>query len=90
MGLAFMFNYRCRFFCLFSTFFIVTFPIFSAFFTYAYMDPAYFVKSSSLLDPDKPHQLAFIVHAFWGISKKKLREVMAAYVLYSYVNIYLC
>jgi len=41
--------------------------IFSAFFTYvhSYMDPAYFVKFSSLLacSLGKPHNLAFIVYS---------------------------
>ena len=43
------FDFDCRLCVLLSTILIITLPIFTAFFAYAHMDLAYFVKISSVL-----------------------------------------
>jgi len=68
MGLVFLVDYESCFFLLVATFLIITFPIFFAFFSYAYMD-----STSSML--------VFNGLLFQGIKRKKLRDVMVAYLI---------
>jgi len=65
-----------------TNFLILTLPIFSAFFTHAYMDPAYFVKFSSLLTVSAPPGFNCLLQVFsicgpWN----NFLQVTARYIL---------
>jgi len=71
MGLVFHRRLRVLLFLLVAIVLIVTFPIFSAFLTYAYIDLACVVKFSYLLvfSFREAHHLTLIVCSFQGIKQ---------------------
>jgi len=60
-----------------ATFLIITLSIFSAFFTYAFMNPASYFFPCWLLVSCKPHHLTLIVYARVSQPRKNFWQVRA-------------